>query len=531
MNGVRSTFMRRGYLLTALSALLLLAASAGTAEAQRVSIGFVETSGEVSEKAFLNVNSLTEPQKITVRVSGLLPGAQRTGDIGRSLGNITITPSRSVFIARVTAGGDYVGGGAVANPLSPPALSSTPFAIGTPFTVDSSHFTHSDEVVLVVAQSTHTGATAGDPDPNWVSERVELQLEVQDANSVSSPASVSPDIYTLTVMDTQAQPVAKFLQPNFKLSESSQRAVVLDVASGRLGVPIPAAAATAFADTNDLISIRVSNHDLVALDNCPTGRSDPDYNRKLFYIQFDAGEWTEQNFSNTGVLQTAAAKTIGALADNPATPSANVTANMTIHGCGDGAGIRDPYISLAIMETKLVGQTTAHRTNGNFAIGPPLMISIDSDEAAPTLSFSPTDVTIDEGGSVESVLLAEGPNASAVRTVKLMVEGDAMVDLYQGDEMLEEMNGYVTVDLGGNGSARLMAMSMEDRELADGDMAYKAWKLVEGETDGAHIGEDSRFKVDVVGMTAVPALPLIGQLLLALFLMAGGSRLYRRRRG
>ena len=34
MNGVRSTFMRRGYLLTALSALLLLAASAGTASAQ-----------------------------------------------------------------------------------------------------------------------------------------------------------------------------------------------------------------------------------------------------------------------------------------------------------------------------------------------------------------------------------------------------------------------------------------------------------------------------------------------------------------
>ena len=36
MNGVRSTFMRRGYLLTALSALLLLVASVGTAEAQTV---------------------------------------------------------------------------------------------------------------------------------------------------------------------------------------------------------------------------------------------------------------------------------------------------------------------------------------------------------------------------------------------------------------------------------------------------------------------------------------------------------------
>ena len=38
MNGVRTTFMRRGYLLTALSALLLLAASAGTASAQSTGI-------------------------------------------------------------------------------------------------------------------------------------------------------------------------------------------------------------------------------------------------------------------------------------------------------------------------------------------------------------------------------------------------------------------------------------------------------------------------------------------------------------
>ena len=38
MNGARTTFMRRGYLLTALSALLLLAASAGTASAQSTGI-------------------------------------------------------------------------------------------------------------------------------------------------------------------------------------------------------------------------------------------------------------------------------------------------------------------------------------------------------------------------------------------------------------------------------------------------------------------------------------------------------------
>ena len=37
--------------------------------------------------------------------------------------------------------------------------------------------------------------------------------------------------------------------------------------------------------------------------------------------------------------------------------------------------------------------------------------------------------------------------------------------------------------------------------------------------------------VTVSGSTAVAALPLLGQLLLALFLMAGGARLYRRRNG
>ena len=50
MNGSRSTYMRKGYLLTALAAAVLLAASSGTAYAQRVTIGFVNTSGEISEE-------------------------------------------------------------------------------------------------------------------------------------------------------------------------------------------------------------------------------------------------------------------------------------------------------------------------------------------------------------------------------------------------------------------------------------------------------------------------------------------------
>ena len=51
MNGARTTYMRKGYLLTALAAAVLLAASSGTAWAQ--SFGFDKTSGSVMETAFI----------------------------------------------------------------------------------------------------------------------------------------------------------------------------------------------------------------------------------------------------------------------------------------------------------------------------------------------------------------------------------------------------------------------------------------------------------------------------------------------
>ena len=74
MNGARSTYMRKGYLLTALAAAVLLAASSGTAWAQ--SFGFDKTSGSVMEKAFIepgNVSSKHPPLEIKVLANGLLP--------------------------------------------------------------------------------------------------------------------------------------------------------------------------------------------------------------------------------------------------------------------------------------------------------------------------------------------------------------------------------------------------------------------------------------------------------------------------
>ena len=161
------------------------------------------------------------------------------------------------------------------------------------------------------------------------------------------------------------------------------------------------------------------------------------------------------------------------------------TAAMTITACGDAAGIRDRDVTLTILDRGLtwIRGSTGMVTRGDIAKGAPLMITVNSDEAAPTLSFSPTDVTINEGGSTETVLLAEGPNATEVGMVKLMVEGDAMVSLMQDGEMLEEMGGYVYVDLGDSNSARLMAMSHSDPDLMDGDIGVQGLEA-HGRFDG-----------------------------------------------
>ena len=513
MNGSRSTYMRKGYLLTALAAAVLLAASSGTAYAQRVTIGFEGTSGMISERAYLSPSTQEDPQMITVRVRGLAGGPNRGGDIGSSLGLVTIEANKDINLAIANTTGGY--------DVEQPTIAFVPRDGATApvhevYTLSGladtdSPFNFADEIVLFVAQSGD-----GAKDDNWVGEKIELQLEV------AGTASVSPDIYTVQVVDHDTAPVAKFGQPDFTLSEQSTREVTLDVKAAR-GAGLPAAA----EGIEDVISVRVSSPSVVTFaDTCPARTDLANYNRQRFRIDLGDG-WEDvvaADFANTGLFTTDSEATIGLMAATSAT-----NASMMVEGCGDGAGIRDPQITLTILPG--AGLVEPRPSRGNITIGAPLTISIDSDEPVPTLSFSPTDVEIDEGGSTSTVLLAEGSNADDVEMVKLSVEGDAMVSLMQDGEMLEEMNGHVYVDLDGNSSVRLTAMSHSDPDLMDGDMAFKAWKLMEGGTDGAMIGEGYWFKVVVRGSTAVPALPLVGQLLLALFLMAGGARLYRRRQG
>ena len=494
MNGVRSTYMRKGYLLTALAAAVLLAASSGTAYAQ--SIGFVGSSGSVSETASLESGALEGPHEITVRVSGLPPVGDSRRD-ATDLGDVSLSTSHAVSIAQVIR----------TNPRDAQANVDA----GADFEgLEAADFASSDEVVLVVAQS----ATGG-KDDNWRDEPIKLTLDAGPG------ISVNPAVYTLTVDDGNVAPVAKFNVPSFTLTEGSQRTAELNIVEGRRGAGVPAAALTG---QTGMVSVRVSNSQMVSITACPAPNT-PGYNTTAVHLMLESDGWGTPDadvFGRTGLLQTSL--TVSELA------AADADAGFMVTACGDMAGFTDPQITLTIMPTNLVEKASKENKIGDISIGSPLAITIDSDEAAPTLSFSPTDVTIDEGGSTSTRLIADGQNANEVGMVKLSVEGDAMVSLMHEDTMLEEMNGYVYVDLGTGNTARLTAMSHSDPDLMDGDMAYKAWKLMEGSSD-ANIGDDYWFRVDVRGSTAVPALPLVGQLLLALFLMAGGARLYRRRQG
>ena len=337
MNGVRSIFRRKGYLFTALAAAVLLAASSGTAYAQEepepeATIGFETTSGSVHERAFLNANSLEAPQRIKITVEGikLAGNANRVANVDTILGDVTITPDANVYIARYTAGG-YTD--ATADP-EPYAADADPFGPAAVFTIDSSHWHFSDEFEIVVAYSAD-----GMPDTDFKEQTVELRLDV-GPTGVTDPASVSPDLFTLAVGETHPKPVAQFLQPDFTLSEQSERIVQLDIVSGDgPGEYIPTAVS---AGRTGFVSVRVGNHDLVMFgDACPVP-GDDDYDEILFRIELGA-MWSDTTgglFESTGVVETTGDADVSWLADNRLNADRRADPGVQPDGGHDGPWMR-----------------------------------------------------------------------------------------------------------------------------------------------------------------------------------------------
>ena len=181
----------------------------------------------------------------------------------------------------------------------------------------------------------------------------------------------------------------------------------------------------------------------------------------------------------------------------------------------------------ASLRRSLIGMPTGI---GNVAAGNSLVVTVQSNEAVPTVQFGTSSLNIDEGSTETVAILADEETGPEVDSVMVSLAGDAMLSLWQDGEMLEAgMDGMFEVDLMGSANAILTVSADSDRALEDGMTSMGTLKIESA--NGADIGNGDTVSVTVNGSTAVPALPLVGQLLLALFLMAGGARLYRRRQG
>ena len=113
-----------------------------------------------------------------------------------------------------------------------------------------------------------------------------------------------------------------------------------------------------------------------------------------------------------------------------------------------------------------------------------------------------------------------------VGSVTVAVRGDALISLEQNGS---PVGG--TVSFGGNANAELTIVVQCPIRIAGGWRGEAPRRCRSRMPAAPYIGDPNTVTVTVVGSTAVPVLPLLGQLLLALLLMVGGARLYRRHQG
>ena len=485
MNGVRTTFLRRGYLLTALAAAVLLAASPGTALAQ-------VTPGTASIQLDRSSTEFTEGAVTTANPAGVIK-VTRTGN---SAGLGTTTQDVTLLIGSANPASD---GGTLTIDEQGPGGS---YDNGT-----VSFSAGSAEVTLVISQNT---------DEDWADNTYSLVLQ----QPTNADIKLGTSRATVTAKDANPAPVAAFSKSSIKLVEDSSTKVSVSVGNAR-GERRPVAAS--LTDVDQALLVVVNPPGILDDDNFATGASNT-----------DTGAIAITTGATPAPLTPVAGKpgqyTLQIIGDflNAEDPPAATPLELTITAAADMSGYKDSMITVSFEPKSLKPDEGAITDGGS------LSIHVESDEEIPVVSFVPTSLTLDEGGDATLAILAEGKFGAEVGEADVMVSGDARImlsgdNVTAGDDVDDYGNGTYTVDLGTSANTKVTVMAKGDESLADGETAMGMLKLVSA--DDAMIGGDNAVSVTVRGSTSVPALPLLAQLLLALFLMAGGSRLYRRRRG
>ena len=514
MNGVRSTYMRKGYLLTALAAAVLLAASSGTALAQ--SVGFVGTSATVGEGASAAANT-ADPITVEIDVSGLTLSG-REANRSTAFGTLTIEHDADLAYSGQdvrTAANQRIWVDTTSSAVDEDELDLTAL---TQAAAPHGHlYGVTDELELPYDNNGVIRLVIIDPggDGNWVDDKFTMRLVTAAAETDDPiPPSPSPASFIVTVTDKDPQATVSFSESSLSLTEGTATAagyeisVALTAGNPRITTDDPAGLALL---TNN-VQFVASPATAIVFDDDGSGCVDT---RDSDVLSLTLGSAITYD---TATKRFTVSDPLGVLTDE---------ASFEVEACGDKSGFRDGAVTFSFVESSLRGMPSGI---GNVAAGNSLAVTVQSNEAVPTVQFGTSSLNIDEGSTETVAILADEVTGPEVDSVMVSLAGDAVLSLWQDGEMLEAgMDGMFEVDLMGSANAILTVSADSDRALEDGMTSMGTLKIESA--NGADIGDGDTVSVTVNGSTAVPALPLLGQLLLALFLMAGGSRLYRRRQG
>ena len=467
----KSVFIRKGCLLTTLAAIVLLAASAGTAAAQPPRVAFTPLRGSVNEGATAAADSEHPLLTVTVRAWGLPAGP--AGQDGS--GQPTARQQAIDALGDITIETDGIGLREAAT-LSP--VYNTAAALD-----EDAVFAVSDIFQLTVT-----------PVQDDDSRNDEFTLRLRSTESIFTGSA-----YRGTVIDDDPLATATFHRTDIGLVEDTVTRLSVRVAAPEDG-DFPT-----LGERRNIV-LKATPVAAVGVDECPTEGA-PDFALRIWSD-------TETLVFNRLQGELTIEKDISAYARGPA--------ELRLTACHDMSSFGDSQVTLAFKESSL--QTSA----GRIANGTPAVIRVLNADPLPVVSLTTPALTIDEGKTQTVAIVAEGNLANAVMKVGVDVTGDALISLLQdGRRLRANAGGTYTVDLGGNTSTILTIRADADGSLANNQTKTATVTIVDA--SGADIGDRDSLTVTVRGSTAVPAVPLVGQLLLALLLMAGGARLYRRR--
>ena len=549
MNVATSTFVRRGYLLTALAVAVLLVASSGTAWAQTkitASSRFSGSSGTLPEGADLADLSEPRPLKVTITRSArskndpynnppsnngahLILQFEHNGARGLPAG-ITVKADDSASALTISSSGTadltFASSGRT-------RTESTTVRI----TGEETHPDKEQDVTVANTQIVLTFEDDREDDGDWLPETFSMTVskhsdlgaasEFTDAGTAADSTTTTqqrlnatrdPYVndftsskFTVTIADDDPMPKFRFSSRDIQLAKQNVQRVTVSVGVGAGGAsPVPGEADSSGDDSigGTLKSLQEAGSHDVLLTVGP-----PDAVGRLININDSDGNVRHPDAMGRFVV----GQISGAV---PTTGSDGIVFEVEAKAA---SGFRDEQVTLMLMDGRTAERMAAD--GGGIDDADPATVTVLSGEETPTVTFSDDSISIDEGESKSVHLLASSMQGDEVGTVTVAVRGEALISLEQNGSAIS--GGAVS--FGGNANAELTIRAVSDPSLEDGE--EKTATVTITDANDADIGDPSAVTVTVVGSTAVPVLPLFAQLLLALLLMVGGARLYRRRQG